>query len=106
MEIINYLVSEEFQTQVAKTGALPAIRTDQIVESFGEETDFQDKNIHSVFYKDNAPIPLKTRYDSDMERIYTKHLNRLLDGEIDTNSMMRDAYEEAKQKLDELMQAE
>lgn len=106
MEIIQYLVSEEFQTKVAEIGALPAIRTDQILERFGTATDFQDKNIRSVFYENHAPITVKTKYDTEIERVYNSNINLLLSGEIDTNTMMRQAYEEAKLKLSELMQAD
>ncbi|MDF2713361.1 MAG: extracellular solute-binding protein family 1 [Paenibacillus sp.] len=95
MEVIKYLVSEEFQLEVSKTGTLPVIKTPGVKEAYAKDTAFASKNIKVAFYDRFAPMSPKTIYDTNVERAYNKNLISLMLGETDLNTLLRTAEEES-----------
>ncbi|MDF2719240.1 MAG: extracellular solute-binding protein family 1 [Paenibacillus sp.] len=95
MDVIKYLVSEEYQLEVSKKGTLPVTKSPNVKEAFAKDTTFSGKNVKVAFYDRFAPIPPKTMYDAAVERAYTKDLIKLVLGETDLNTLLRTAEEEA-----------
>ncbi|MFD0958361.1 ABC transporter substrate-binding protein [Paenibacillus chungangensis] len=104
MEIIKYLVSDEYQTEVAKSGALPVVTSDAVIESYGQDTNFTDKNIRSAFYDNPAAISPKSAYDTKVEALFRKNILPLALGETDLNTEFRVAEEAANKLIEELKQ--
>jgi multiple sugar transport system substrate-binding protein len=102
MEVIKYLVSDEYQLEVSKKGTLPVVKSAEVKEAFAKETSFGGKNVKAALYDRFAPIAQKTMYDSAVEKAYNKNLIKLALGEIDLNTLLRTAEEEAVKAIAEL----
>jgi multiple sugar transport system substrate-binding protein len=102
MEIIAYLVSDEFQMILSKRGILPAVQTDAIKNAFGSESNIKNLNTKAFFYNKLAPISEKLVYDSQVETEYRKDVGKLITGQIDLNTFLRNAEERAAKLLAEL----
>lgn len=100
MEMIQYLISDEFQMEVSLSGTLPVVHTPEIIEAFGKETEFSDKNLKSAFHENFASISEKTKYDKPVEKVFLSHLVPLVLGEIDMNTMQRMVEEEANATIE------
>lgn len=95
MQVIRYLVSDEYQLDVSKKGILPVVRSPEVRTAFAKETAFSDKNVKAALYESFAPMMSRTIYDTAVERTYNKNLTKLVLGEIDLNTLLRTAEEEA-----------
>jgi multiple sugar transport system substrate-binding protein len=101
MEIIAYLVSEEFQMILSKRGILPAVQTDAIKNAFGSESNIKNLNTKAFFYNKLAPISEKLVFDSAIETEYRKDVGKLVTRQIDLNTFLRNAEERGATKLKE-----
>ncbi|TNJ61378.1 extracellular solute-binding protein [Paenibacillus hemerocallicola] len=97
MEIIKYLVSDEYQLGVSKSGALPVVTKKEIVDAYGQDTPYKDKNLKAAFYNKYAATPPVTKYDTNVQSVYfnTEKGMQLILGETDMNTMLRTMEEEA-----------
>lgn len=95
MDVIAYLVSEEYQTAMARKGIMPSLASGNIREQLGQETEFKGKNLQAVYYNEFAAPAPKTIYDYAVEDAYIKNLPKLAKGEMDINTLTRIAEEEA-----------
>jgi|GEM_PF-495134 multiple sugar transport system substrate-binding protein len=94
MKVIEYLISDEFQMEFSKNGNIPVSANKEIQAAFGSGL-FQDKNQASVFYNPFAPVMMKSIYDNDVEKKLTQYINQIAGGQIDINTALRQAKEEA-----------
>lgn len=106
MEIIQFLLSDEFQMQWSKTGNMPAVHSEAMIEVFAQDTDFNDKNVRNAFFVDYAPAPRKHIYDGNVEPIFVKYIAPIMTGEMDINTALRHIEEEGNQILAELSASE
>ncbi|WP_176706871.1 ABC transporter substrate-binding protein [Paenibacillus hemerocallicola] len=95
MELIKYLISDEFQISVSRSGALPVVNSPEVVSAFGKETAFTDKNLKAAFSSKLAPISAKTIYDGEVWKVVNKNTMPLVTGTTDLNTMLRSTEEEA-----------
>jgi multiple sugar transport system substrate-binding protein len=95
MELIKYLISEEFQLTVSRSGALPVVNTTEVINAFGKDTSYSGKNLKASFSKNQAAISAKTIYDSEVWKIINKNMVPLLLDQMDLNTMLRKSEEEA-----------
>jgi multiple sugar transport system substrate-binding protein len=100
MEVIKYLVSEPFQTEVARKGTLPAMKNSAIMEAYGQESKFKDKNVKVIFSYKNATIVPPTIYNDTAQKAYVADLKSLVLGEIDRNTLIRKAEEAANKGIE------
>lgn len=101
MQIIKYLVSEEFQMEASRRGEMTILTNDDIQSAYGSDS-VSDKNVTAVFHNQFAPIMYKTAYDNDVERAITQFTNDLALGNIDINTALSRAKEEGDLKIAEL----
>lgn len=103
MEIIKYLVSDEFQLGVSKSGALPVVTKKEIIDAYAQDTPYKDKNMKAAFYSKYAATPPVTPYDTNVQSVYfnTAKGVQLILGETDLNSMLRTMEEEAVKAITE-----
>lgn len=102
MEVIEYLISDEFQTSLARRGLLPSVMSDTVLSQLGADTVFKDKNWKAFYYNTPAEMPAKALYDAQMINIYTKYGIQVLNDEVDINTALRMAEEEAVKVIEEL----
>ncbi|MFD1953891.1 ABC transporter substrate-binding protein [Paenibacillus thailandensis] len=100
VNVIKYMISEEFQMKYAKKGIMPVLTSKDVQAAYGSES-YKDKNNLAVFYNPFAPVMVKTKFDGDVERAFTGQKNDLALGKIDVNTMLRTAKEEADKKIAE-----
>jgi multiple sugar transport system substrate-binding protein len=103
MEVIAYMVSDEFQMILSKKGILPVIQTDEIKKAFGSESDIKNLNTNAFFYNKLAPISEKQVYDSTLETEYRKDVGKLITRQVDLNTFLRQAGERGTTKLKEVL---
>jgi ABC-type glycerol-3-phosphate transport system substrate-binding protein len=102
MQIIKYLLSEEYQLWVSRSGTLPVVKTDAVIKEFAQDTKFKDKNVKSALYSSFAPISPKTRFDAPVSTAVTSKLVDLTLGNIDVNTLLRTAEEEGVKGIEAL----
>jgi multiple sugar transport system substrate-binding protein len=102
MEVLKFLVSDEFQMSVAKRGYMPVLKNDEIRKQFGKETAFKDKNWSAYFYHKMAEVPYKGGYEIPISSIYAGNISQVMTGKIDVNTALRISEESAVKKLQEL----
>ncbi|MBE1442990.1 ABC transporter substrate-binding protein [Paenibacillus sp. OAS669] len=101
MEVLKYLVSEEYQTLAAKKAALPVLKSKTVQDALGQSAEFKDKNLKAIFFNQLAPISPKSKYDGAVEKAYTKPQVDLSLGKIDLNTALRSAEEEANKAIEQ-----
>lgn len=102
MDVIKYLISDEFQMIVARTGALPVVSSQEVLDVFAADTNFKDKNVRSAIYPQYAQSAAPTKYDGKVNGIYRQNLAGLVLGEVDLNTFLRNAEEAAKKAIEEM----
>jgi multiple sugar transport system substrate-binding protein len=100
MEVLKYLVSDEYQTDAAKKGVIPVLKDDGIRKVLGQDTPFKDKHFQAIFYLQFAPIAPKTIYDVAVEKAYSGQIGDLSRGTVDLNTAIRTAEEMANQAIE------
>jgi ABC-type glycerol-3-phosphate transport system substrate-binding protein len=100
MEIIRYLLSDEFQLAMSKTGTLPVVKSDAVRKAFAQDTKFKDKNVKSALYSSFAPIAVQTLYDSMVSTAYNKQLVDFATGKVELNTLLRTSEEEANKEIE------
>lgn len=101
MEVLKYMVSDELQLKISRIGIITPLKSPEVQKALGEETVFKGKNFGAAYYTKFAPIPRKGVYDADLSSIYSKYANQLIKNEVDMNTALRLAEEEAIKKIAE-----
>jgi multiple sugar transport system substrate-binding protein len=99
MEVLKYMVSDEFQTGLARKGIMPVLKNADLQKQFGQESVFKDKNFSAMFYNKFAPIPPKALYDAQLVSVYLKFAQQAQMGKMDLNTALRSAEEEGKKVI-------
>lgn len=102
MEVLKYIVSDEVQSGLAKIGIVPVVKNVEVQKLLGTESAFKEKNWKTVFQNQWAN---NTYYGSmliDLRGIYIKYGNEVLYGNMDINTALRMAEEEATKKANDL----
>lgn len=100
MEVLKYMVSDEFQLSLAKQGYLPVIQNKDVKQALGQETIFKDKNWQALFYNKMAPAPVKGIYENRVIGVYNGFAEQAMLGTTDLNTALRQAEETAIKQLD------
>ncbi|MBD2860458.1 hypothetical protein [Paenibacillus oceani] len=99
MKAIAYLLSDEVQTKLSRIGVMPVLQKEAVIQVYGQDSLFKDKNLKAAFYNNFAPIPFKSRYDSTLLTPYAKTVPKVvMDG--DYNTIFRAAEEETNKKIE------
>ncbi|WP_158289715.1 ABC transporter substrate-binding protein [Paenibacillus flagellatus] len=101
MNVLNYMISDEFQMELAKKGIMPVAKNETVQKALGQESPFKDKNFKAVFHNRFAPIPAKAPYDASIVAIYAKYADQVIKQKMDINSAFRKAEEEAAKTIAE-----
>ncbi|MCZ8517833.1 extracellular solute-binding protein [Paenibacillus filicis] len=101
MNVINYLVSDEYQSAASKNGQMTVLNNDKIKKEFGQDTKWKDKNVGALFYNKAAKINNKSDYEDIVESALRGDLVNLMKGSTDINTALRKAEEKANKSIQE-----
>lgn len=93
MEVIKYLISQEFQMELSKKGIMTVLNDKSVQNAFGQEGYAKDKNLKSVFHNKFAPISPKTLYDAEAEKAFREPLVPMALNQKDINTGFREVEE-------------
>ncbi|MFC3771769.1 ABC transporter substrate-binding protein [Paenibacillus sp. GCM10012303] len=105
MEVIKYLTSLEVQTANSKKGVMSVLKEESVKAAFGQESQFKGKNWKGVYFNKLAPIPYRSVYELEVERIYSAAIAEVIKGQKDINTIMRETAALTDKKVAELQSA-
>lgn len=108
MQVIKYLVSDEYQTLKSKQGEMTTLVNEKVREVYGEEYEKSTGktiNWDAAFKTTPAAIPNKTLYDGAAESALKSVLFPVSAGEIDINTALRQAKEQADTEVAAAMES-
>ncbi|CAG7618698.1 ABC transporter substrate-binding protein [Paenibacillus allorhizosphaerae] len=100
MEVLKYMISDEFQTELAKKGIMPVLKNESVQKQLGQDSPFKDKNFKAVFLNKFAPIPPKAPYDATLVTNYAKYADQLMKQGADINTALRKAEEDSVKTIE------
>ncbi|MFD2114965.1 ABC transporter substrate-binding protein [Paenibacillus yanchengensis] len=109
MQVVKYLVSEEYQTIISKKGMVTPLKTQSVRDAAFEDYEFADsKNVDAVYYGTPAPGRKITRYDELVieEAFALDAIVEIVRGKLDVNTALRQAEEKANKLIQEQMASE
>lgn len=94
-QVIAFLASDEYQTRWSKAGSLlTTLDNNEIRETFGSENPFYEgKNVSAFWPKNYAPIERMTEYDNSGNGYFTTAMRKVVAGQTDVNTALREAAE-------------
>ncbi|MBE1440637.1 ABC transporter substrate-binding protein [Paenibacillus sp. OAS669] len=100
MEVIKYLTSDEYQLESSKNGIMTVLKDKAIQKTLGQNTAYKDKNFSAFFTKFPA-MAEKTVSESKAAVLgkYTTNAMKVVNEEMDINTMLRTTEEEANKAL-------
>ncbi|CAG7618346.1 hypothetical protein PAESOLCIP111_02106 [Paenibacillus solanacearum] len=105
MQVIEYLVSDEFQLYASKLGQLTVLKNESVRSAIGQDlTDpgAKGKNVKAIYYNKPAPIPYVSAYSQEVSNILTRRVSDVVLEKTDLNSYLRESDELGNKKIDEL----
>lgn len=100
---IMALLSEEAQSQIARTGNVPILVNSKASEDFAKDSDvMKDKN-RMAFVKNKmaAPPASITKYDTSAYSTMRNQLKKMVLNNLDINTVLREAEELINQKIEQ-----
>lgn len=95
MNALHYLLSDEFQAELARKGIVPVLKNGAIKDQLGKQSVYADRNWKALFVNKFAPLAGRPAYYSQLNSIYIKYFKQAALDETDLNSALRLAEEEA-----------
>lgn len=102
MRIIKALTSDEIQMDYSKNGIMPVLKSEEIKKAYGTESIYKDKNWSAVFYDAFAPLSYKSVHELAIEGMYQTDVVRMMTGEVDVNTFLRELNEKVERYLAEI----
>lgn len=97
-QAIEAIVAPDNLAQFVRKGFPPVLKDDKLKELFGAElTSLQGKHKEAFFQSMPILSPVRTKYVNDADRIVQAQFNRMLKGEVDVNTALREAEEQINQ---------
>ncbi|MDF2723195.1 MAG: extracellular solute-binding protein family 1 [Paenibacillus sp.] len=101
MEVLNYLVSDEFQTMLSRKGFIPVVKTDSVRKAFALDTDYKNKNVDQALFTNKPAAPIvRHPYENLVSAPLKTNLTKVITGELDLNTALRMTEEEANKALE------
>ncbi|TNJ66020.1 extracellular solute-binding protein [Paenibacillus hemerocallicola] len=101
LKVIKFMVSEEYQTGLARKGWMSVLTTDKVRNEYAQDTPFKDKNYKALFINKPAPIVYTPEIDPSLITIHTNAAYSILKGEADINTAFRTAEQAAQKAIDD-----
>lgn len=104
MEVLKYLISDEYQTMMARKAHMTVLKDPNIHKQTGADIvrSGVGKNWGALHYHKMAPLaPIHPKVDLLVVNALTTYANKLAKGEYDVNTMMRLAEEDIQKRINE-----
>ncbi|GAA3407302.1 extracellular solute-binding protein [Paenibacillus hodogayensis] len=101
--VIEYLLSDEFQTMLSRQGTISSLRNKAVNDVFGADVpELKGKNLKPVIPSQAAaPAPF-SKWSGQTQASYWTPLLNVFTGEVDLNTGLRNMEESINKKVDEL----
>ncbi|TNJ61581.1 extracellular solute-binding protein [Paenibacillus hemerocallicola] len=97
---IQAITSAENQLKLTRGGKVPALKDPQLLESFGADVPgLKGKNLKGIFKSKPSPSPKRSKYEDVARPVLNAYVQKVIKDEIDINSALRLAEEEANSKI-------
>lgn len=101
MEVLNFLVSDEFQMGLSRKGFIPVVNSQPVRQAFAADTPFKDKAITEALYTNKQAAPMiRSTHEGLVSAPLRNRLLGVLLGEADLNTALRTVEEEANAALE------
>lgn len=106
MEVLKVAISPEVQTISNRNGKLTVLNDSSILDQFAADLEFvKGKNIKGIFKSQPSKLIAQTDYNPAVGNAIRQAFVKVFDGKTDINTALREAKDQADQKVDELKQA-
>lgn len=100
---ISALLTDEAQVDMLKSGRLPSVQLQNKEEIYKNEVPFlEGRNAEALFYNEFPPAMIVTQEMQETRAIFGQAFTNVIRGEQDVNTALREATEQATNKLKEL----
>lgn len=104
--VIEYLLSDEFQTMLSRTGTISSLQNKAVNDAFGADVpELKGKNLKVVIPTQSAPPAPFSRLSGQTQASYWTPLLKVFTGETDLNTGLRNMEESINKKVAELNSA-
>ena len=96
--VVEYLLSDEYQSWQAGQGNLPAVVSDEVRSNFMKDNEnyemLEDKNLEAITNAEAAPIPIRSKYEDEIME-GAGYREGIFNGD-DINTIIREMQEQAE----------
>ncbi|WP_028550312.1 ABC transporter substrate-binding protein [Paenibacillus sp. UNC451MF] len=101
MEVLKFLVSDEFQTTLSKKGFIPVVKSQAVRDAFGQDTTYKDKQIIEALSTNKPAAPIiRSANDGLISTPLSVNLAKVIVGNMDLNTALRETEEQANKALE------
>lgn len=101
MEVLKYLVSDEFQTSLSRKGFIPVVKSEAVRKAFALDTNYKDKNVEQALFTNKPAAPIvRHAYENLVSGPLKTNITKVILGEMDLNTALRTTEEEANKALE------
>lgn len=101
MEVLKFLVSDEFQTSLSRKGFVPVVKSEAVRRVFAQDTPFKDKNLIPALFTNKPASPIvRSEHEGLVSVPLRNNITKVILGEMDLNTAMRVTEEEANKALE------
>ncbi|MBD2862115.1 ABC transporter substrate-binding protein [Paenibacillus oceani] len=102
MEVLKYLVSDDFQMQLSRKGFIPVVKTKAVRDAFAQDTTFKDKQIVEALYTNRPAAPMARSVNEGLVLSpLGANLAKVIMSQMDLNTALRQTEEQGNKALEE-----
>ncbi|MEF3308481.1 extracellular solute-binding protein [Paenibacillus sp. GYB004] len=102
MEVLKFLVSDDFQMQLSRKGFIPVVKTKAVRDAFAQDTTFKDKQIVEALYTNKPAAPMaRSANEGLVLSPLGANLAKVIMGQMDLNTALRQTEEQGNKALEE-----
>jgi multiple sugar transport system substrate-binding protein len=99
MEVVAYLVSDEYQMKRSRLGDMTVLKNEAIQKALGSDTKFKGINLNALNHNKVAPASPKSLYDDIVLDEFQEVLTDVSIGKVDLNTALRSVQEAADKAI-------
>ncbi|GIP31053.1 ABC transporter substrate-binding protein [Paenibacillus sp. J2TS4] len=100
--VIETLISEEAQIEMNKGSRLTIMEDPELRNQYSSSANsFEGKNLQGIYSVDPAPLPVSTRFDTEIYKFLREGVTSMVADGVDVNTAVRVAGEKADQFIQE-----
>lgn len=101
-KVMAFLAEKESQARMARRGLIPVINDPEVTKDFGADmASLKGKNVQALLKMKSGQNPPPSQYEEIIKEVINKSMVEYLKGKLDTNTILRQAEEEANKKIEE-----